>query len=204
MRLQAFFRAALGVITLLFPAIWLGACSSPRADQSREPTLEIARQPYTAAELARAHPVDTYTLYRIRAQGQPVMLKRTLWTRSDEQGCGMENFDWAEDAPQEVVQHSGSATWTELKDHASFPAALTDISSDSIQVEAGKFECWLYRFEEPASPGAEGAPEPGPAALNLFWFAKDSPGSPVRYQVHVGGETVFDMELIGTNRLPKS
>jgi hypothetical protein len=39
-----------------------------------------------------------------------------------------------------------------------------------------------------------------PAAENSFWFAKHSAGSPVRYQVRVGGELIFDMELLETNR----
>lgn len=200
LRLRSGLLALLGAL----PGLWLSACNSQPSRAAADAPDGIARQPYSSKELARAHPVGTYTLYHITAKGQPAMQRRTVWTRADGQGCSMDNFDWPVANPEQVQQSAGTATWDELRAHASFPAALTDISSTTIEVPAGRFECWLYRFEEPAPPATEGAAAPAGGALNLFWFAKHSPGSPLRYQVQVAGETVFEMELLETNRLSNS
>lgn len=173
------------------------ACRSEPRQAARETPagIELAPQPYTAEELRAAHPVGTFTLYRIAAAGQATLNRRTTWELCDEQGCALVNNEWAEGSSEASRETRARFGWEELRDHASFPAGVTEIREESIQVGAGRFDCWLYRFEEPAAQAGQ------PAAENRFWFAKRSAGSPVRYQVRVGGEVVFDMELLETNRL---
>jgi hypothetical protein len=181
---------------LLLPLALSGCRSEPKqAPLETAAGIEIAPQPYTAEEMRAAHPVGTFTVYRVAAAGQATLTRRTTWELCDENGCALVNNEWIEGSPEASRETRARFGWDELRDHASFPAGVTEIREESIQVGAGRFDCWLYRFVEPSEQADQ------PAAENSFWFAKHSAGSPVRYQVRVGGELIFDMELLETNRV---
>ena len=59
------------------------------------------------------------------------------------------------------------AAWTDLQAHASFPAAITTISHETIDTPLGTVECLRYDVANDDH-------------TNTFWFAPAHPGMPIR------------------------
>ncbi|MEZ6016124.1 MAG: hypothetical protein R3F49_13475 [Planctomycetota bacterium] len=153
------------------------------------PPEGIAPQPYTAASIRASHPVGTFTTYRITSAGAPPMEQRTDWVESTAEGCVMA----ASTPPGAGESQRASALWWELRDHASFPADVTQVSRETISVAAGTFDCTRYLVSVPESDGG---------GTRSFWFDTRTGGSPVLFTQSAGGAEVFRMELLAMNRAP--
>jgi hypothetical protein len=68
-------------------------------------------------------------------------------------------------------------TWVDLQRHASFPASVTEITTEHIETPLGRLECLRYRVDR--SPEVE-----------TFWFDIERPGLPVKYTTEIGGRVV--------------
>ncbi len=62
---------------------------------------------------------------------------------------------------------SARVAWRDLQAHASFPAGLTTITTESVETALGTLECVRYDLERDPPM--------------TFWFAVAHPGMPVRY-----------------------
>ena len=93
---------------------------------------------------------------------------------ADDEGATLER--WIS-GPTGIVQGeitSSRVTWRELQAHAAFPADLTTLSSETLELPIGRVECLRYEVRE----SSDAAPE-------TFWFAVNHPGMPVRYESRV-------------------
>ena len=75
-------------------------------------------------------------------------------------------------------------TWLEFQEHASFPAAATIIEREALTSSLGRLECLVYTVEDGDS-------------VTRFWFATTKPGMPVRVEKRNGGESTYEMSMIG-------
>lgn len=177
----------------------LAACASPASEQGidapalptvNEPPLPDGAQqpPYSAAQIAGSHPAGTFTLYRVDA-GPGSTFQRTEWIVSTAEGCSMRMTSQDASGAEAAPPVSASAEWWELRNHAAVPAAATTVRDEAVEIEAGRFDCWL--FEVASDQGTQ-----------RMWFDKRSAGSPVLMTQEVGGAEVMRMELVETNRLP--
>jgi hypothetical protein len=65
-------------------------------------------------------------------------------------------------------------TWLELQSHASFPADVTTITEEMIEIPLGRMECLSYRVVAHDT-------------VSTFWFAKERPGMPVLFMTESDG-----------------
>ena len=79
-------------------------------------------------------------------------------------------------------------TWRDLQAHASFAADDTTIESDRIETPIGELDCLRYRVRD-------GATE------EIFWFAKNLPGMPIRCLTRMDGQVVTTVSVVD-NTIP--
>jgi len=170
-------------------AVAIEKTTYPEEAGTQSPPAGIAAQPYTAAHIRAAHPVGTFTTYRVSAASKPTLVQRTEWVECDAERCVMSSTT----EPAVGAAQRAEATWVELRDHASFPLATTKITRGSVEVEAGKFRCMHYAVVLPKTETEEGGTQ-------HYWFDTESAGSPVLYTQELDGEELFRMELLSTNR----
>jgi len=116
----------------------------------------------------------------------PDMATRTeRWTvvSADDEGVEIEYATIADDGSVEGEPSINRSTWTELRDHAAFPAAYTTREWVSRSTTLGNFEGWFYRVAEP-----------GDATVQEFFFVPSLPGAPVQMRIIEEDTTVSVFE----------
>lgn len=189
--------ATLALAAALAPAATLTSCNAPGAApayadvQFPPPPTGIAPQPYTAEQIRASNPTGTICEYYITQTGMSPILQTFEWAESYAEGCRM-NTTMVNAGGGDPATQSSEATWSELRDHASFAAATTVRTEEVIRTPAGQFACWRYDFQQPAS---------GRQQRETYWFDKRTAGSPVLIVAKANGEEVMRMELQSTNRV---
>jgi hypothetical protein len=139
--------------------------------------------PFTAAQIRdTCRPGRTLRVRLERAGADPVLrIVRYVAADADEG----EQEAWVEgpDGLPAGAAERSRATWLELQEHASFPEATTTRDEERISIPAGTFDCLRYVRED------------GDGTWR-FWFARDLPGQPVRFEQEVRGQVVFRMTLL--------
>lgn len=125
-----------------------------------------APTPYTAEEIRQGCPPGRMVTARTEAAGEPDRVDVTLFVETDEEGALLESNG-----------QKHRVTWRELQGHASFPAEVTTIGEDVIEIPLGQMECLSYRVVT------------GDTA-STFWFAKGRPGMPVLFTTESDGAIV--------------
>ena len=112
------------------------------------------------------------------------VMKQTFAFRDgDKQGCTFTISKFKEDGTPDGKPRSSQVTWKQLQAHASYPVKGTRITPETIQLKAGKFECWVYTREAAGQ-------------VSRFYFAKKLPGPPVKLVVDREGKTVYSMVMV--------
>ncbi len=192
--------AALAPLVLLL----LSACDRPApapepAAAAPEPAVplpapvvsspEFLEAPFTAEEI-RDEWIPGFTLEMQMSSPQGDELQRWTVVGADAEGVDIEYA--ALDPVGNVVgapkvRHAG---WTELRDHASFPASRATRQEVTRSTPLGELDGWLYTVR------GEGDPE----QVTEFFFARSLPGAPVEMTVTKGGEVVSGLAQIRRQR----
>jgi hypothetical protein len=143
-----------------------------------------APTPYTADEIRKACPEGRKDVFRIESKGQ-VMLRTHTWTKCDEQGADVEVAVAKEDGTP-LGSDKKTATWKEMQAHASFAEADTKITEETVEVPAGKFDCWVYTVNQKMANQT--------VTLHMY-FAKTLAGPPVKMTQEVGGTLAGSMTM---------
>jgi hypothetical protein len=143
------------------------------AADAPEPRLPT---PYTAAQLRAALPVGSVMVYQ-HTEGGTVSVHRTEVVAAD-----AERVTFAASADGEEGGRS-EHTFTELRDHASFPVAGTAWADEEVTVPLGTLPTRRYTVQ-------------GAGQAKTFWFSPHHPGPPVKMTVEAGGVQVFEMVLV--------
>ena len=139
--------------------------------------------PFTAAEIRAACPAGRTLRYRIARAGQDVIVRVTRYVSSDADGAVRESWDESVDGRRLTSPERDRSSWQSLQRHASFPAVTTERAEEEIGVPAGRFVCVRYtRIDE--------------RGTWRFWFARDLPGQPVRFEQRVSDDMAFSATLI--------
>lgn len=128
-----------------------------------------APTPFTAAEIRDGCPAGRTMRLRTERRGEPSSGRLIRFVEVDADGALQEvqQLDGRGRPVGDPVTHRSS--WLDLQEHASYPAATLTIEEATIELEFGRLATLLYRVR-------------GAAGEERFWFARDLPGMPVRYE----------------------
>jgi hypothetical protein len=143
----------------------------------------IAPRPFTAEQIRDAMPAGAEIRYRWEKDGQPPTVSLWTVTASDAGACTIRSETFAEDGTPAADAKSGTSRWTELMEHATFPADATTRTETAVEVPAGRFDAWLYEVRRAGK-------------VERFYFAKSLPGPPVLLVVEQDGRPVLRMSLL--------
>lgn len=146
-----------------------------------------APRPFSAEQIRQAMPVGHVVRLRVEAQGAEPQELRWEVTAADATRCTIASKVY--DLRGALVRDEGAGTsqWTELREHAAFPAAETVITSGTIEVPAGRFETRVYRVT--SRDGSF-------TMVKTLHFATTLPGPPVLMTVERDGEPLMKMTLL--------
>jgi len=177
------------VIPLLL-ALTLGACRGPSTPFPTADVPGLAPVPYTPEQLRRNHPSGVHIDMQTLVGGQVTESSRTEFLDSDALAVTlrMTRFDATGAALGQPVEQR--VTWVDLRGHAHFPAAATELGHAVVRVPAGEFEAWVYSVHAGDEAGT----------VTTYHFAVDEPGPPVLLVQTVGGTEVLRMQMVADNR----
>ena len=139
--------------------------------------------PFTAEEIRLGCPPGRTLRYAHERGGQPTVIRVTRYVTGDADGCVQESWQESAEGTRLNAPERSSSTWRELQQHASFEAATTTRDEDEIDLPAGSFQCLRYTRVDNRGTWR-------------FWFARNLPGSPVRFEQEVANEIVFKATLL--------
>ncbi len=196
--------------SLVVLAFLFTACASepqaPAADGSvamRDPGLQdfaeqpvaadsaVAPIPFTAAQIREGCAPGTVLVQRIDMQGLPSMLQTTRFLKGDAERVTFESMTVTEDGTPAGERVEAETTWTELRDHARFPAELTTRSETTCEVVAGTYDCWLYTVDHSTAEKRQ---------IDRLYFARELPGPPILFETEHDGTVVMRLELTELHR----
>jgi hypothetical protein len=139
--------------------------------------------PFTADEIrVGCPPGRTVRSLVIRAGSEPYV-RVTRFVSGDADGAEQESWTETPDGVRLTEPERGRSTWLEFQEHASMPAAVTDISEEEIDIPAGRFACLKYTRRDGES-------------VSTFWFARSAPGMPLKFETRTGAELLFSSTAI--------
>jgi hypothetical protein len=181
-------RILLTVSTMLITA----ACQHPAPDVPSEtspaPTeTRILTPPFTAEEIRdRWTRGLQITIRQISPEGSAHQRWSVVeWSQA---GCAIEHTALADDGTTIGEPMVQQATWSELRDHAAFPADHATRTITTRNTPLGTLRGWLYEVHDPTG-----------GAVSRFFFAEDLPGAPLWMETTVNGKVVSSMEQIARN-----
>jgi len=173
-----------------------GTEASAMAEQGPAPASEavpavLAPRPFTAEQIAEHMPVGTWHRYLMEPAGEPGFEELSTVLLCQGAGVTLESRAFELDGTARGDPQRMTANWTDLRDHATWPAAATVIRETQLALPSGTFECLRYTVTTEAL---------GVPVVSRFYFAKGRPGPPVRYEEVRDGVRVFRMTLVGFGR----
>ena len=180
-------HAAPSVLVVLWLAFGCGGSDAPSAPPGASVDLDpedptIVARPFTAEEI-RDEWVPGFRLLMRRSYPESTRLERWTVVAADDDGVDIEYATLADDGTVEGEPTVSRSAWTELRDHASFPASHSTREWVSRSTALGNFEGWLYRVEDPDA-----------ATVQEFFFVPALPGAPLHMRIFDGEATVFELE----------
>ncbi len=162
------------------------ATSTPTPSASAEEAL--APRPFPSAALAAGIPQGTKIRLGIEQAGQPTVEQRWEFTKCTADAATIASKVY--DTNGTLLTDEGEATtpWTELEKHASFPAAATTRTDDTIDGPLGHLDTWLYTVTVPGDDGI--------MLVKRYEFSKTMPGPPVLFTTERQGEEIFRMTML--------
>jgi len=148
-----------------------------------------APTPFTAAEIRAGCPAGRTVLLRIdeTGTGDPAPRYRsTRFLACDADGADQDRGGTDADGTAIEPRIAYRSSWLDLQAPASFPAAVTTIESDRVELPIGGLDCLRYRVTDPVD-----------GTTTTFWFATELPGMPVRVVSEHGGGAVSTMTMVG-------
>lgn len=139
--------------------------------------------PFSAAEIRDASQPGRETRTLVIRAGEEPAVRAFRFIEGDADGGFRDVWMETPDGRRLSEPERDHATWLELQQHASMPVAQTMIEEETFEIPAGTFDGWRYTRRD-----GDG--------VNVFWFARATPGMPLRYESRVGDEVVFSSTVI--------
>jgi hypothetical protein len=175
------------VLILLWLAFGCGGGDSPIEQVQSPVDLDpedptILMRPFTAEEI-RDEWVPGLRLLIRHSYPERTRIERWTVVSADDGGAEIEKATIADDGSVEGEPSVSRSSWTELRDHASFPASHSTREWVGRSTALGDFEGWLYRVADPDA-----------ATVQEFFFVPTLPGAPVQMHILEGEEIIFELE----------
>jgi hypothetical protein len=142
-----------------------------------------APTPFTADEIRQRTSPGRLKHVLVESPDEPTFVRSARFLECDAEGATLERARLAADGTPAGSVTRDRVTWLGLQQHASFPAAQTEIAAEQIEIPIGVLDCLRYTVVD----GDE---------VDTFWFATDVPGMPVRYTNAVAGRVVSTTTVI--------
>lgn len=121
----------------------------------------LAPTPFTADEIRAASQAGRTIELLVEGDGEEPYRRYNRYLACDDEGATLERG-----RPGGEIE-TRRVTWAELQSHAAFPAAMTTIEPETIDIPLGRLDCLRYTVRD----GDD---------VTVFWFATKYPGMPVR------------------------
>lgn len=182
---------------LRFPVMMLvlalAGCGGPAPEIAEEPAApppsdldpddpSILRRPFTAEQIRDEMVPGLRVLIRTTTPAGETV-ERWEVIETDAESVEIEYSDVPDHGAGKGEAGSQRSRWTELRDHATFPAARARRERATMDTALGTFDGWLYRV-----PSEDGARQ------DEFFFADAVPGAPVMMRTLEDGDEVYRME----------
>ena len=142
-----------------------------------------APTPFTAEEIRAGCPAGRTILIRVDLTDEATSYRVSRFAECDQAGATTERYDAADDGTPLGDAQVDRVTWRDLQAHASFPAEQTTVEPEQIKTAVGTLDCLRYTVRD---GGTE----------EVFWFAADLPGMPVRYETRTDGRLVVRTSVV--------
>lgn len=161
--------------------------AAPAASSTEALPDGTAPRPFTAEQIRAAMPVGHLLRLRMEAPGAEPQEQRWEVTSADATHCTIASKVYDQSGVLARDEGAGTSLWTELRDHAAFPAAETEITSGTIEVPAGRFDTRVYKVT--SRDGVH-------TVVKTLHFATALPGPPVLMTVEQDGVLAMKMTLL--------
>ncbi len=139
--------------------------------------------PFSAAEIRDGCPVGRTIRLLVEPAAGASYERMNRFADCDAEGATIES--WVVGVGGEPVDLSTDrTTWLDLQRHASFPAATTRRTEETVDLPVGRVECLVYTRDSGAR----------------FVFAKDHAGMPARYELPDGAGGVDVTTMVADDR----
>jgi hypothetical protein len=139
--------------------------------------------PFTADEIRDGCPDGRIIRLLVEVDGQEPFLRTNRFIGGDAEGSTIESQRLTVDGQPLGDVEAGRTTWGQLQAHASFPAATTTRTAETIDTPLGSKSCLRYAKTDGAT-------------VSTFWFATSAPGMPIRYQSEESGRVTSRVTMI--------
>jgi len=146
-----------------------------------------APTPYSAEQIRDASPKGRKIVFQVEMWGKPMLFRTMTFITSKPTEMAVENDTTGLDGKRVGTKQIIVGSWTDLQSHASFPSENTLITTATITVPAGSFDCWLYEVS---------TTKDGKSSVQKYWFAKNLPGPPVCLEESAQDKLVYKMVLL--------
>ncbi len=146
-----------------------------------------APTPFTAAEIRDGCPAGRTIGLLIEPRDGDPYLTINRFVTVDEEGADhtTESLSMEGEPIDDPVELR--TKWEEFQAHASFPEDQTEIADDVLESRMGDLRCRRYTVTD------------GPTT-DVYWFAVDKPGMPVKVETTAPGGVTYRMTMINDNR----
>ncbi len=144
---------------------------------------DLLPTPFTAAQIRTACPAGLTLRYRVERRGEEPRISVTRYVSVDHEEATRESWVESLDGVPEGEVERDTSSWLVLQQHAAFPRATTQRTEEILDLPAGRFECSRYTRVD------------GNGTWR-FWFARELPGQPVRFEQQVDQEMVMSSTLV--------
>ncbi len=192
-----------GCLLIVVMGAVLAGCGASSEDADTVPTDEantigttltdpddpsILRRPFTADQIRDNWlPGQEIDIVRRTPEGETV--HRWTLVSADEQYAEIRYEVLDEQGRVSGEPELERTAWSELRDHATFPAATATLEQTTRETALGTLEGWLYTVRDEEAD-----------TISTYFFAESLPGAPVYFSVRAseesGGELRMEMEQI--------
>ena len=181
------------IVLLSLCVLFWGCQDDPEAASEPAPTetvesSEILPQPFTAEQI-RDEWVPEFQLKMLRRSGESEELERWTVVEADDLGAKIEFASIDEEGQIVGEARTERTLWTDLRDHASFPASQSNREQVTRDTDLGTLEGWLYTVDDPDA-----------GTVTEFFFASDLPGAPVEMRIRADEVVVMELRQIARSR----
>lgn len=158
------------------------------SDDDRVLAPGMAPTPFSAAEIREGCPAGRIVVVRV-ADGDGEHHRLSRFAEIDQEGALYERADCDADGAVTGEVSASRLTWLDLQAHASFPAAATAISDETLDLPVGVEECVRYVL----SDGDD---------VTTFWFSRQRPGMPAKVTFARGAQVLSTTVMVSDRVFP--